>query len=96
MPFSYSASRLNPDAAFDRQHLAASRSYLTAFYGWSDARLDGFLAAEQDLVRFDAPKKCVRGLACGNTCIAKGRTCRATAPQQIAADWRSAKTCRHC
>jgi hypothetical protein len=70
---------------FDRQHLAASRSYLTAFYGWSGARLDGFLAAEQDLVRFDAPKKCVKGLACGNTCIAKGRTCRAKGNPQKAA-----------
>jgi hypothetical protein len=78
-------SRLDPDAAFDRQHLAASRSYLTAFYGWSGARLDGFLAAEQDLVRFDAPKKCVKGLACGNTCIAKGRTCRTKGDPQKAA-----------
>ncbi len=78
-------SRLDPDAAVDRQHLAASRSYLRAFYGWSGARLDGFLAAEQDLVRFDAPKKCVRGLACGNTCIAKGRTCRAKGNPQKAA-----------
>ena len=70
---------------FDRQHLAASRSYLQAFYGWSGARLDGFLAAEQGLVRFDAPKKCTKGLACGNTCIAQGRTCRAKGnPQKTA------------
>lgn len=69
----------------DRQHLAASRNYLKAFYGWSGARLDGFLAAEQDLERFDAPKKCVKGLACGNTCIAKGRTCRAKGNPQKAA-----------
>jgi hypothetical protein len=73
------------DAELDRQHLAASRSYLRGFYGWSNARLDGFLAAEQDLERFDAPKKCVKGLACGNTCIAQGRTCRAKGnPQKTA------------
>jgi len=70
---------------FDRQHLAASRSYLKAFYGWSGARLDGFLAVEQGLVRFDAPKRCTKGLACGNTCIAQGRTCRAKGnPQKTA------------
>ena len=72
------------DAELDRQHLAASRSYLQGFYGWSGARLDGFLAAEQELVRFDAPKKCVKGLACGNSCIAKGRTCRAKGDPQKA------------
>jgi hypothetical protein len=78
------ATTYRADAELDRQHLAASRSYLRGFYGWSGARLDGFLAAEQELERFDAPKKCVKGLACGNSCIAKGRTCRAKGDPQKA------------
>jgi hypothetical protein len=50
----------------------ASRAYIMGLRDWSSTRADAWLCAK----RTDGPKKCVKGTACGNSCIANGRTCR--------------------
>lgn len=58
------------------QHLAA-RAYLAGLHGWTPIRVDAHLGVA---VRIDAARsgkrRCVRGTACGNSCIAPGKTCR--------------------
>lgn len=58
------------------QHLAA-RAYLEGLHGWTPIRVDAHLGVA---VRIDAARsgkrRCVRGTACGNSCIAPGKTCR--------------------
>lgn len=69
----------------ERGHARASRSYLQALAGWSDARVDSYLDQVGSFERMDGPKKCAKGTACGNTCIAPGKRCRSQGnPQKIA------------
>lgn len=46
----------------------------------SPSRRDGYEEVQAFFERFDAkPRNCVKGFSCGNTCIQKGRTCKAKA-----------------
>ena len=61
-----------------RQRVAAV-AYVEGLMGWSPRRAQSFLLCSDrfDSTRFDvAKKRCVKGTACGNSCIAPGKTCR--------------------
>lgn len=61
-----------------RQRVAAV-AYVEGLMGWSPRRAEAFLLCSDrlDSTRFDvAKKRCVKGTACGNSCIAPGKTCR--------------------
>jgi hypothetical protein len=75
----------------EQRQQAAASAYLQGLHGWSAARADGYLAANASIdqilgERQDAAKRrCVKGTACGNACIATGKTCRTKGnPQKLA------------
>jgi hypothetical protein len=67
---------------------AVTRAYMKSLLDWSPAKVEGFLLADASMdriLRIDAGRRCVRGIACGNSCIAPGKTCRIKGnPQKLA------------
>jgi hypothetical protein len=74
----------------ERQQAVITQAYLEGLWGWPSPRVDGYLKADLSIERvlaerLDAPRRCVRGTACGNACIAPGKTCRIKGnPQKLA------------